>query len=99
MYTNTEMIIDNLRKELEAITDIVHTKEIIDDSDGCSEQYQCGTALYILQKFVKEKYTIHDRATNAEGHDKNSINGLSGWREVENSRNVNGGDIDDDDHG
>ena len=52
--------------------------EILDDSDGCTEQYRCATALYMLHKLAEEEDLVYDRAIDAEGHGKKYIDGLSG---------------------
>ena len=53
-------------------------KEILDDSDGCMEQYKCATALYMLHKLAKEEDLIYDRGIDAGGHGKKDIDGYNG---------------------
>ena len=38
--------------------------EILDDSDGCAEQYRCATSLYMLQKLATERNIIYNRASD-----------------------------------
>ena len=78
MYTNTEMILKDLQKQLASGIEILLIEEILDGSDGCSEQYQCGTALYMLWKFSRGRDIIYDRAIDSPGHGKKQIDGYSG---------------------
>ena len=52
--------------------------ELIEDTDGCGEQYRSGNSLYMLTKLAFENDLIYCRAIDAEGHGKKSIDGLSG---------------------
>ena len=52
--------------------------ELIEDTDGCGEQYQSGTSLYILTKLAFENDLIDCRAIDTEGHRKKIIDGWSG---------------------
>ena len=63
--TNMEMIIKDLEKELASGIEIHFIEEILDDSDGCFEQYLCGTALYMLWKFAREMDIIYHCAIDA----------------------------------
>ena len=78
VYTNTEMILKDLQKQLASGIEILLIEEILDGSDGCSEQYQCGTALYMLWKFSRGRDIIYDRAIDSPGHGKKQIDGYSG---------------------
>ena len=52
--------------------------EILSDTDGCSAQYRCGTALFLLQKLAVELNIIYDRSIDVEGHGKRKIDGYTG---------------------
>ena len=52
---------------------------VLDDTDGCSEQYRCGSALFLLWKFAKENGIVYDRAVDCAGHGKKNIDGQGGW--------------------
>ena len=53
-------------------------KELLDNTDGCAEQYKCGTGLFMLWKLAKERNIVFDRAIGAGGHGKRIIDGLGG---------------------
>ena len=52
--------------------------EILEDTDGCSVQYRCGTALYLLHKLAHGNSIIYDRGINAPGRGKIIIDGING---------------------
>ena len=83
VYCNTEMILkkifEDLKKQEEAGATVIKFDIILDDTDGCSEQYRCGTALFLLWKFAKENDTVYDRAIDCAGHGKKKIDGYGGW--------------------
>ena len=43
---------------------------ILDHSDGCSKQYRCGTALYLLSVLSSQFGVTFDRMIGAPGHGK-----------------------------
>ena len=83
VYCNTEMIwkkiMEDLHKEEEAGATVVNVQIILDDTDGCSEQYRCGSALFLLWKYAIEKDILYDRAVDCAGHGKKKIDGYGGW--------------------
>jgi hypothetical protein len=48
-----------------------------DNTDGCSKQYRCGTALYFLSVLAVEHGIIIDRAISAPGHGKDIVDGIN----------------------
>jgi hypothetical protein len=83
VYCNTEMIlkrlIEDIQKEEDAGATVVKVEIILDDTDGCSGQYRCGSALFLLWKFSKERNVVYDRAVDCAGHGKKKIDGYGGW--------------------
>ena len=83
VYCNTEMvlkkIVEDLQKEEDAGATVVNIEMILDDTDGCSEQYRCGSALFMLWKFAKENNIVYDRAVDCAGHGKKKIDSYGGW--------------------
>ena len=49
----------------------------LDNTDGCSKQYRCGTALYLLSVLAYVHRIIINRMINAPGHGKGMIDGLN----------------------
>ena len=84
VYANTKLVLKHIKRELLEGTDVGGIsisdglKEILDDSDGCMEQYKCATALYMLHKLAKEEDLIYDRGIDAGGHGKKDIDGYNG---------------------
>ena len=56
------------------------TSELItiwENNDGCSEQYRCDSALYLMS-FMSQCYSfIIDRGISAPGHGKELVDGLN----------------------
>ena len=50
---------------------------IFNNTDGCSKQYQCSTALHFLSVFCSNKKVCIDRAIGAPGHGKDLVDGLN----------------------
>ena len=46
-------------------------------TDGCSKQYQCGTAMYFLSLLSLSFNVVIDRAIGTPGHGKDIIDGLN----------------------
>lgn len=96
VYANTKKILNHLKQQLDGGTDIGGMSlskgltEILDDSDGCAEQYRCATALYMLHKLAEEENIIYDRGIDAEGHGKKDSDGLSGCDKSELARQFRG---------
>ena len=92
VYKNTKMILKKIGDLLDSGVDVGGLAlsdgllEILDDSDGCAEQYRCATALYMLHKLAEEEDLVYDRAIDAEGHGKTDIDGLSGGNKNQMSR-------------
>ena len=84
VYENTKIVLDHIKRELLRGSDVGGIefsdglKEILDDSDGCMEQYKCATALYMLHKLANEEDIIYDRGIDAGGHGKKDIDGYNG---------------------
>ena len=72
-------IIADLQVQEKAGATVVDVKIILDDTDGCSEQYRCGSALFMLWKFAWENEIDYDRAVDCAGHGKKKIDGYGGW--------------------
>ena len=84
VYENTKIVLDHIKRELLRGSDVGGIefsnglKEILDDTDGCMEQYKCATALYMLHKLANEEDIIYDRGIDAGGHGKKDIDGYNG---------------------
>ena len=91
VYRNTELVLEQIADYLAAqkragskvgavVSEIedIPLKELLDNTDGCAEQYKCGTALFMLWKLAKERNIVFDRAIGAGGHGKRIIDGLGG---------------------
>ena len=50
---------------------------ILDHSDGCSKQYRCGTALYLLSVLSSQFGVAIDRMIGAPGHGKDVVDALN----------------------
>jgi hypothetical protein len=50
---------------------------ILDHSDGCSKQYRCGTALYLLSVLSSQFGVTVDRMIGAPGHGKDVVDALN----------------------
>jgi hypothetical protein len=50
---------------------------ILDHSDGCSKQYRCGTALYLLSVLSSQFGVTIDRMIGAPGHGKDVVDALN----------------------
>ena len=46
-------------------------------TDGCAEQYRCGTELYLMSVLSQCHSTIFDRGISAPGHGKEEVHGLN----------------------
>ena len=83
VYCNTEMvwkkIMEDLNKQEVAGKTVTSVRVILDDTDGCSGQYRCGSALFLLWKFAFEHNIDYDRAVDCAGHGKKKIDGYGGW--------------------
>ncbi|KAL7533170.1 hypothetical protein ACHAXR_005079 [Thalassiosira sp. AJA248-18] len=86
VYTNTPIMLDDIKEMLDngaEIFGIVPTPtanllEILEDTDGCSVQYRCANSLFMVHKLAAELNIVYDRAIDAEGHGKKSIDGYLG---------------------
>ena len=92
VYVNTKMLLKDLEDSLEDGSDFEvqpasleragsNRKQklvLVEDTDGCGEQYQSGTSLYMLTKLAFENDLIDCRAIDTEGHRKKLIDGWSG---------------------
>jgi hypothetical protein len=58
---------------------VVNIEDILDDTDGCSEQYRCGSALFFLWKFAKERDKVYDHGIDCAGHGKKKIDGYGDY--------------------
>ena len=96
VYANTKRVLKHIREQLDGGADIEGMSlsqgliEILDDSDGCAEQYRCGTALYMLHKLAAEEDVIYDRAIDAGGHGKKDIDGHNGTSKNNLSKELRG---------
>ena len=76
VYTNIKMVLEDTAEALRNSDEIMRMDnlktltEILEDTDGCSVQYRCGTALYLLHKLAHENNIIYDRSINTPGHGK-----------------------------
>ena len=92
VYVDTKMLLKDLQDSLEEGSDLrvqpatleradsnrKQKLELIEDTDGCGEQYRSGNSLYMLTKLAFENDLIYCRTIDAEGHGKKSIDGWSG---------------------
>ena len=50
---------------------------LYDETDGCGNQYYCGTAIYLLIVLVLQYGIVIDRAIGDPGHGKDIVDGLN----------------------
>ena len=48
-----------------------------ENTDGCSEQYRCDSALYLMSVMSQTYSNIIDRGISAPGHGKEVVDGLN----------------------
>ena len=65
----------SLLKEKNVLTTSLST--IWENTDGCSEQYRCSSALYLLSVISQCYSIIIDRGISAPGHLKEVVDGLN----------------------
>ena len=51
---------------------------IYDTTDGCSKQYRCANAMYLLSKLSFMYQVVIDRCVSAPGHGRSKIDGING---------------------
>ena len=51
--------------------------KILENTDGCAEQYICASALYLMSVMSKTYPIIIDRGISAPGHGKEVVDGLN----------------------
>jgi hypothetical protein len=56
---------------------VPRTTTILDHSDGCSKQYRCGTAIYLLSVLSSQFGVTVDRMIGAPGHGKDVVDALN----------------------
>ena len=50
---------------------------MIDDTDGCTKQYRCAKALYLLSLIATTHNITIDRGVGAPGHGKDEVDGIN----------------------
>jgi hypothetical protein len=66
-----------LLKHLQASRDIGKHATMLDSMDGCSKQYHCAKAFWLLSYLAIKFKIIIDRAIGAPGHGKGRIGGIN----------------------
>jgi hypothetical protein len=56
---------------------VPRTTTLLDHSDGCSKQYQCGTAIYLLSVLSSQFGVTVDWMIGAPGHGKDAVDALN----------------------
>ena len=70
------------KKQEDAGKTVTSVRVTLDDTDGCSGQCRCGSALFLLWKFAFEHNIDYDRAVDCAGHDKKRVDGYGGWLKI-----------------
>ena len=73
-YQNMLVLLDFLEGEHALVRDLTI---MFDHTDGCTAQYRCGIALYLLSILACKKKIIIDRAIEAPGHGKDEVDGVN----------------------
>jgi hypothetical protein len=68
------VLLSKLRDTGEVVT---RTTTILDHLDGCSKQYRCGTAIYLLSVLSSQFGVTVDRMIGAPGHGKDVVDALN----------------------
>ena len=55
---------------------------IWEHTDGCTKQYRCAKALYLLSSLASEFKVVIDRQVDAPGHGKDVVDGLNAQDKV-----------------
>jgi hypothetical protein len=53
------------------------TTKFLEETDGCSKQYRCATACFLLSLLATTHKIVIDRAIGAPGHGKDEVDGLN----------------------
>jgi hypothetical protein len=72
-YEHMEVLVNHLQAE----NVFKEGSWMLDNTDGCSKQYRCGTALYLLALLAVTYGIVVDRAIGAPGHGKNDVDGYN----------------------
>jgi hypothetical protein len=72
-YFHMEVLVKYLQKE--AV--LKEGGYMFDNTDGCTKQYRCATALHLLSMLAVKYKIVIDRAICAPGHGKDLIDGLN----------------------
>jgi hypothetical protein len=54
-----------------------YVTKFLEETDGCSKQYRCATACFLLSLLASTHKIIIDRAIGAPGHGKDEVDGLN----------------------
>ena len=65
----------SLLKNKQVLTTSLST--IWENTDGCSEQYRCASALYLMSVMSQTYHIIIDRGISAPGNEKEVVDGLN----------------------
>jgi hypothetical protein len=69
--------IEVLLKHLQASGEIGEHATMFDSTDGCSKQYRCAKAFWLLTYLAVKFKIVIDRAISAPGHGKGRIDGIN----------------------
>jgi len=78
----THAHMNELFDQLKAIGELCTDITVWDDTDGCSKQYRCGTAMYLVSVLAAHFGIVIDRAIGAPEHGKDLVDGLNATDKV-----------------
>ena len=59
---------------------MIRGKTMWDETDGCSKQYRCSSAYYLMSYLSKSYQIVLDRAVDTTGHGKNVVDGVNAFQ-------------------
>ena len=84
------MIEKDMAKERDEGATIVQIDTVLENSDGCSVQYRCGTSLFMNWKLSIERKLIYHKSIDAPGHGKSIIDSEQGLMKKDLSKGLCG---------
>mmetsp|Transcript_39227 Transcript_39227/g.95297 ORF Transcript_39227/g.95297 Transcript_39227/m.95297 type:complete len:477 (-) Transcript_39227:173-1603(-) len=97
-HEHMKVLLDFLKSQGQLFQDCIYWE----DTDGCSKQYRCGNALYLLSLLACTYSITIDRAIGAPGHGKEVVDGLNAVDKrylTVNMRFIHHPEVDDDNQG
>jgi hypothetical protein len=71
-----------LLRKLQESGEVLSRTIILDHPDGCSKQYQCGTAIYLLSVLLSQFGVTVDQMIGAPGHGKDVVDALNATTKI-----------------